>query len=266
MTKEQSQFTIFITEDDAWYGQKLTYLLGMDPNYKVTLFESAELLLENLDSKPDLITIDFNLPGITGDQLFEKIQKRIPNLPVIVISSQVEISVALKLLKLGVKDYIVKNDNTKDFLIDTINKIRENQSVNKEIVSTKESLSKSRNSILDLVSESSILSLIHRMISQVIDNKIIRNNNANFFHWFKCNSDLRLTTSELISFSSVNAASFYSINPELLVLLSHLKYYLSQITRNCINICKNTINKFAQILDPGRSVIYLEINKSLTSI
>ena len=135
-----SEYRIFIVEDDAWYGEILSYHLGLNPDYKVTRFESAKECLANMSKKPDLITIDFSLPDMKGDELFKRIQKIDPQLPVIFISSQEEISVAVELLKMGVSDYLVKDEATKDLLWNSIIRIRENQSLKKEVATLRKKL------------------------------------------------------------------------------------------------------------------------------
>ena len=104
-----SKYTIFIVEDDPWYSQILQYHLGLNPDYEVTLFKTGQECLSKMSLKPDLITLDFSLPDLRGDKLFEKIREVNPNVPVIMISSQEDISVAVNLLKMGVSDYLIKD-------------------------------------------------------------------------------------------------------------------------------------------------------------
>jgi DNA-binding response OmpR family regulator len=94
-------FNIFIVEDDPMYGELLKYHLGMNPDYKVTRFETAKACLEKLNDQVDLVTIDFSLPDMTGDALYRKIRNIYPGIPVIFISSQENITVAVDLLKWG---------------------------------------------------------------------------------------------------------------------------------------------------------------------
>lgn len=122
-----------MVEDDPWYGEILAYHLSLNPDYKVTRFLSGKECLSKLALKPDLITIDFSLPDMSGDQLFEKIRELYPQVPVIIISGQEDVSVAVKLLKQGVSDYLVKDETTKDLLWNSIIRIRENQCLKKEV-------------------------------------------------------------------------------------------------------------------------------------
>ncbi|MEQ1796819.1 MAG: sigma-54 dependent transcriptional regulator [Lacibacter sp.] len=133
-------FKIFIVEDDPWYGEILEYHLSLNPDYSITRFTNGADCLANLHKKPDLITVDFSLPDFTGDKLFQKIKEYNDEIPVIVISGQEDIPVAVNLLKMGIKDYLVKDDNTKDLLWNSIIKIRETGTLKKEVQQLKEEL------------------------------------------------------------------------------------------------------------------------------
>ncbi|HXL56416.1 MAG TPA: sigma 54-interacting transcriptional regulator, partial [Chitinophagaceae bacterium] len=135
-------YKIFIVEDDPWYGEILEYHLSLNPDYQIFRFNNGKECLNNLQKKPDLITIDYSLPDMNGADLFRQIHQVNPELPVIFISAQEDVSTAVGLLKSGVFDYIVKNDNTKDVLWSTVIKIRENQSLKKEVEELREELGK----------------------------------------------------------------------------------------------------------------------------
>jgi DNA-binding NtrC family response regulator len=133
-------FKIFIVEDDPWYGELIKHHLSLNPDYQISLFTSAKELLEHLHFNPDLICIDFGLPDMTGDKLLKEIKRLNKDLPVIVISGQEEIEVAVALLKLGARDYIIKDDHTKEHLWKSIIQIRETLALKKEVEDLKEQL------------------------------------------------------------------------------------------------------------------------------
>lgn len=133
-------YQIFIVEDDPWYGEILEYHLSLNPDYSVSRFTNGKDCLANLHKKPDLITVDFSLPDFTGDKLYQKIKETNDQIPVIIISGQEDISVAVNLLKMGVADYLTKDDNTKELLWNTIIKIRETGQLKKEVAALREEL------------------------------------------------------------------------------------------------------------------------------
>ncbi|WP_222536928.1 sigma-54-dependent transcriptional regulator [Pedobacter polysacchareus] len=133
-------YRIFIVEDDPWYGEILNYHLSLNPDYQVTRFLTGSDCINSLHLNPDLISIDFSLPDTTGDKFYKTIRSIMPDVPVIVISSQENITTAVDLLKMGVSDYLVKDESTKDLLWNSIIRIRENQSLKKEVQYLREEL------------------------------------------------------------------------------------------------------------------------------
>jgi DNA-binding NtrC family response regulator len=133
-------YKIFIVEDDPWYGEILEYHLSLNEDYLITRFTTGRECLANLHKKPDLITVDFSLPDYTGDKLFEKIRQTDDSIPVIAISGQEDISVAVNMLKMGVTDYLVKDDNTKDMLWNAVIRIRKMGNLKKEVEQLREEL------------------------------------------------------------------------------------------------------------------------------
>jgi two-component system, NtrC family, response regulator AtoC len=132
------QFSIFIVEDDAFYGSMLEYHLNLNPDYEVSRFETGKSFLDNLYKRPSVITLDYSLPDIDGETILKKIQKDHPEIPVIIVSGQENISTAVQLLKLGAYDYIVKDENTKDRLWNALLKIRETKELKEEITLLRE--------------------------------------------------------------------------------------------------------------------------------
>jgi two-component system response regulator AtoC len=126
-------FTIFIVEDDPWYGQLLHYHLSLNPEDTVQLWTSGQECLDNMHLRPDVVTIDFSLPDISGDKLLARLRQRWPEVPVIIISAQSKIATAVQLLKAGAADYLVKDDNTKDLLWNAIQRLRETSSLREQV-------------------------------------------------------------------------------------------------------------------------------------
>lgn len=161
-----SAYNIFMVEDDKWYGELLQYHMSLNPDYKITRFETAKDCLNKLYLQPDLITIDISLPDMQGDKLYQKIRDIDKQVPVIVISSQEDITVAVNLLKMGVSDYLVKDESTKDLLWKSIIHIRENQSLRKEVAQLREELGQKFSFEKTLIGQSDALKNIFRIMEK----------------------------------------------------------------------------------------------------
>jgi len=131
---------IFIVEDDPFYASILEYHLSLNPDNEIELYHTGKDCINNLHKKPDLITLDFSLPDMAGNEVLKKIKANNQHTPVVIISGQEDISTALSLLKEGVYDYLIKNDDTKDRLWNIITNLKERISLQNQLDVLKEEL------------------------------------------------------------------------------------------------------------------------------
>jgi len=133
---------IFIVEDDELYGEMLKYHLSLNPGNEVFLYSKGSDCLKNLYKNPDVISLDYGLPDLSGHDVLKKIHEHNPKMPVIIVSGQEDVSTAVQLLREGAYDYFVKDDETKDRLWNIINKIKENIALKDEIDYLKQEIGK----------------------------------------------------------------------------------------------------------------------------
>lgn len=147
------------------------YHLALNPDYEVHLFISGAECLINLHLQPDIISIDYSLPDIKGDVLYMKIKEHNENIPVIFTSSQQDVKIAVNLLKLGIYDYLVKDDNTKDLLWNSILKARERDDLKTEIESLKKELGVKYNFKTSIIGQSApLLKVFERIEKAAVTN------------------------------------------------------------------------------------------------
>ena len=87
-----------------------------DNGYAVSFerVESEDKLVQALeDNQFDVIFSDYNLPKLDVDTVIAVIQKKAPKVPIIVLSGTVSETVAVKTVKTGAKDFILKNNLTR---------------------------------------------------------------------------------------------------------------------------------------------------------
>lgn len=163
---------IFLVDDDPFFGEMLKYHLELNPDYEVFLYSSGRECLSELYRNPDIICIDFGLPDIQGDDLFKQIKGIYPSLPIIVISGQENISVAIDFLKQGAKDYIVKNEHTKELLWNSIIRLRENISLKQEVEELKDELEKKYSFEKTIIGQSESIKNIFSKINKALKSNI----------------------------------------------------------------------------------------------
>ncbi len=116
---------IFVVEDEEITAKVLAEALLKERNCEVEIFPNGSVLLENLHKNPDVISLDYYLPDYNGRELFKRIKKFNPEIPVIIVSGQQDISTAIDLLHKGAYDYVVKDRNMRTRLSYIIQKIEE---------------------------------------------------------------------------------------------------------------------------------------------
>jgi DNA-binding NtrC family response regulator len=95
-------------------------VLSLNPDFEVDFFTSGKECLNQLHKKPSVITLDYSLPDMSGEKVLKAIREFDPNINVIIVSAQEKIGTAVELLKLGAFDYITKDEEAKDRILNSI--------------------------------------------------------------------------------------------------------------------------------------------------
>lgn len=100
---------ILVIEDDPASRLLLETLLNGAGHKQVYLAEDGRQAVEICESEDiDLILLDLMLPKTSGDEVFAKLQEGHPTIPVIVITASNSVADSVKMMRLGVFDYITK--------------------------------------------------------------------------------------------------------------------------------------------------------------
>ncbi|KAF0220620.1 MAG: two-component system chemotaxis family response regulator [Geobacteraceae bacterium] len=100
---------VVVVDDSAYNRRAITRMLEGMPNVEVVGYagDGEEGIRRIMDLKPDLVTLDLEMPRMDGFTLLRIIMNSCPT-PVIVISSQCEDERVFKALELGAVDFIAK--------------------------------------------------------------------------------------------------------------------------------------------------------------
>jgi CheY-like chemotaxis protein len=93
-----------------------------DFSFHVLARESGEKALEELDRNKnvDLVIMDYFLPGMNGLETAKAIMNKNYNVPIIFLTVNRDMNLAIEAMKLGVADYILKEDLNNAFFVQTI--------------------------------------------------------------------------------------------------------------------------------------------------
>ncbi len=106
---------IFLVDDDALFLKSLEIQFLDNADFDIETFPTGELCIENLHKNPDVIILDYHLDGIdknamNGLKTLDKIKISNIEIPVIMLSSQDKIEVAVSCMHHKAFDYVVKSE------------------------------------------------------------------------------------------------------------------------------------------------------------
>ncbi|MDF1674433.1 MAG: sigma-54 dependent transcriptional regulator [Vicingaceae bacterium] len=169
---ENKPFKIFVVEDNEWYNKLLVHNLSLNPDFVVESFLTGNELIAAITKKPDVITLDYRLPDTDGESLLNKIKDYDPTIEVIIISEQEEIETAVDLLKAGAYDYIVKSKDIKDRLVNTVNHIKKNTKLKKQLVSLQKEVQGKYAFEKSIIGNSASLKKVFELIAKATETNI----------------------------------------------------------------------------------------------
>jgi DNA-binding NtrC family response regulator len=133
-----NKIKLFLVDDDAVFLKSLELQFLNHADFEIETFPTGELCLQNLTKKPDVIVLDYHLDGIVKDaingmQTLDKIKDSNANIPVIMLSSQDKIEVAISCMHHKAFDYVVKSETAFFRLQKVISNIFKYQKMEKEL-------------------------------------------------------------------------------------------------------------------------------------
>jgi len=106
---------LFLVDDDAVFLKSLEIEFLQHADFVIETYATGELCMKNLSHTPDVIILDYQLDGIdknamNGMETLDKIKVFNPDIPVIMLSSQDKIDVAINCMHHRAFDYVVKSE------------------------------------------------------------------------------------------------------------------------------------------------------------
>ena len=170
--KTMGLIKVFIVEDDHFLGSLIKKTLEKLDNCEVTHFMSPQDCLSNLHLNPDIVSIDYLLPGMNGFELLEKIKNYNDNIQCVMVSGQEKIDVVIDTYRKGASDYIIKNDNALVNLENSVKTLCKNVYLKQENDALKEIVI-DRNKYNNILGNSSPVLKVLRLIQKVEKSNIM---------------------------------------------------------------------------------------------
>lgn len=136
--KTENNIKLFLVDDDALFLKSLEIEFLHHGDFNIETFATGELCIEQLSKMPDVIILDYHLDGINkhamnGLETLDRIKAFSENIPVVMLSSQDKIEVAVNCMNHKAFDYVVKSETAFFRLQKNISTIFQNQKLEKEL-------------------------------------------------------------------------------------------------------------------------------------
>lgn len=112
---KNNKIHLFLVDDDAVFLKSLEIEFLQNGDFEIETFATGELCLASLDHNPDVVILDILLDGIVenamdGLSTLDSIKKYKSDIPVIMLSAQDKIDVAVSCMHHKAYDYVVKSE------------------------------------------------------------------------------------------------------------------------------------------------------------
>ena len=113
--KTEDKIKLFLVDDDAVFLKLLEIEFLQQADFEIETYATGELCVKNLSHAPDVIILDYHLDGIdknamNGIETLVKIKHFNSDIPVVMLSSQDKIDVAIDCMHHRALDYVVKSE------------------------------------------------------------------------------------------------------------------------------------------------------------
>jgi len=162
--------TIFIVDDEPAILKLITHWVHNEWEYQVRTFTNGTDLLDNIDDGPDLVLLDIMLPDISGTDILKRIKRMNKHLPVIMLSAQGNIDVALECIRDGAFDYFPKPVD-KNRLRPAIQNAVRNYDLQRKVDELNKDL-QNEYSFDNIISADKMMQEVFKMVTKVLNNDI----------------------------------------------------------------------------------------------
>lgn len=162
---------VFIIEDDMMVATLMKQSLSKY-DHDITHFTNAEECLSNLHLNPDIVSVDYNLPGMNGIELIQRIKSYNSSIMLVIVSGQETLDVVVDAYKNGASEYIIKNDNLFINLENAIKNLSMNVILKKEVEFLKDQII-DRHKYANILGNSNPVLRVLRLIQKVEKSNIM---------------------------------------------------------------------------------------------
>jgi DNA-binding NtrC family response regulator len=166
MSEREKDFRIVVVDDEARAVDGLVELLRLDGYDAVGFSRPAQALERLRRERADLLLTDLRMPEIDGIELLSRVRRLDPGIGVVMITGQGTVDDAVRAMKAGADDYLVKPVNIDELEI-IIDRVREKQELLNENRILREAVRERETGAGEFIGRSPAMTRIFQAISNV---------------------------------------------------------------------------------------------------
>ncbi len=141
---------ILVVDDDMFVREMLSEIL-QSSNYEVDTANDGQEAYDKVvkDSSYELIVSDMNMPEKNGIELIKDLRRDEINIPIIILTGNNEIPIALDAISSGANDYHIKDENIEDTILLSVEKVLEKDRLEKQNIQLMKDLARKNEDLLD---------------------------------------------------------------------------------------------------------------------
>jgi CheY-like chemotaxis protein len=134
---EKKSIRVLLVEDNADFAKLVSLFLDRfeEASFSVTWKPNAREAIDEVANDPafDAILMDYFLPGLNGLEATRVLREKNIPIPVVFLTVNKDVNLAVEVMKLGVEDYLIKEEISTPILPKTILSVVEKRQLESEV-------------------------------------------------------------------------------------------------------------------------------------
>ncbi len=160
---------VWVVDDDPAIRTLLSFILE-SAGFTVETFASGAEVLATAGPAPSAVALDLMMPGVDGVAVLKELRRRMPEVPVVVLTAVNDVASAVKVVKLGAFDYLLKPVDA-ERLVTTVRRAASMRRLEREVERLRSELGE-RFHLKNIVGSSASMRRVYDQIGKVLESDI----------------------------------------------------------------------------------------------
>jgi len=144
-------FTILVVEDDKGLNRLIQKTLQSAGFNTKGVFYGNEAVEFASHTKDIIMLLDYKLPDRTGKDVIETLKKKNCVVPFIIVTGHGDEKIAVEMMKMGARDYIVKSAGLRDIIPHILTRVISDLTREKKLATAESNLKLERNKLINIL-------------------------------------------------------------------------------------------------------------------